>query len=354
MFKVRPFETKTLSWWHSQQEDIDLSPVYQRKGGIWTPADKAFLVDSILNGYDIPKIYIADFTYVNTPLNENRKPYAVIDGRQRLEAIFDFFNNKISLRDDFVFFDDPALSLKGLTYKDIKLNYPRIASIYENFNLSVMSVITDEEPKINDLFVRLNKSRPLTGAEIRNAMSGRYPVVIREISEHPFFTDCIRFTKLRGQDLNTAAKLLLIEFRGKLVDTKKTHLDRFVDEGKKSESIDIDRAAARVGQVLNSMHDIFSPNDPLLASQGPVPLYYWFVRCLDQNDRRFAREFLVEFESKRRRNKEDAKKNAEDANSLLLQYDVLNNSANDAGSLLMRFQILSSNFRSFVEEQGVA
>ncbi|RJF83823.1 DUF262 domain-containing protein [Azospirillum cavernae] len=351
MFKVRPFETKTLSWWHSQQDDIALSPVYQRKGGIWTAQDKSFLIDSIINGYDIPKIYIADFTYVNTSLNENKKAYAVIDGRQRLEAIFDFFNNKITLRDDFVFFDEPSLPLKGLSYRDIKLNYPKIASIYENFNLSVMSVITDEEGKINDLFVRLNKNKPLTGAEIRNAMSGRHPIVIREISRHNFFKKCVRFTTKRGQDLNTAAKILLIEFSGKLVDTKKTHLDRFVEEGEKSQSSDIDRVANRTSSILDAMSEIFSNNDSLLSSQGPIALYYWFVRSIEPSSRRYAREFLNDFELKRKSNRNVAKKNADQADSLLLQYDVLNNSANDAGSLMMRFQILSSLFRDFISKR---
>ena len=55
MFQVRTHETRTLSWWHTNKDDIDFNPPYQRKGGLWTPGDKAYLVDSILNGYDIPK-----------------------------------------------------------------------------------------------------------------------------------------------------------------------------------------------------------------------------------------------------------------------------------------------------------
>src|SRR5687768_59510 len=97
VFTVRIFDPRTLSWWNAERDQIDMTPGFQRRGGLWSSTDKAFLIDSILNGFDIPKIYIADFTYVDTHLNVNRKPYAIIDGKQRLEAIFDFFDNRIVL-----------------------------------------------------------------------------------------------------------------------------------------------------------------------------------------------------------------------------------------------------------------
>src|SRR5207249_3787695 len=90
--KVTPFEAKTLSWWRARRTKIDMEPAYQRRGRLWSIADKAYLVDSILNGFDIPKLYIADFTYTDTVLNKKKLPYAIIDGKQRFEAIFDFFD----------------------------------------------------------------------------------------------------------------------------------------------------------------------------------------------------------------------------------------------------------------------
>src|SRR5438046_729720 len=81
---------------------------------------------------------------------------------------------------------------------------------FDNCNLSVMSVITDDEAKINALFVRLNRSKPLTGAEIRNAMTGKVPGLARKLAGHPFFQKNIRFKIGRGQDRNLAAKLLLL------------------------------------------------------------------------------------------------------------------------------------------------
>ena len=130
----------------------------------------------------------ADFTYGDSKLNRKRLPYAVIDGKQRFEAIFDFYDGIITLNPDFVYRKDSSLKLGGLGYADLLSNYGEIAEIFDQFHLSVMSVITDDEALINELFVRLNRSKPLTGAEIRNAMSGPAPEVTRQMVQHAFFT----------------------------------------------------------------------------------------------------------------------------------------------------------------------
>ena len=124
MFTIRSFESRTLSWWYDQRDNIDFKPSYQRKGRLWATKDKSYLIDSILNGFDMPKIYIADFTFFSSALNENRKPYSVVDGKQRFEAMFDFFNDELTLDKNFVYLDEPNLKLGGLSYKDLKAKYP--------------------------------------------------------------------------------------------------------------------------------------------------------------------------------------------------------------------------------------
>ncbi|UOQ69035.1 DUF262 domain-containing protein (plasmid) [Hymenobacter volaticus] len=301
MFVVRSFDGKNISWWHMEKDQIDFEPLYQRKGQLWSDRDKAFLIDSVINKFDIPKIYVADFTFGNSnglDLNPSRKSYAIIDGKQRLEALFDFIDNKIALNNDFVYMDDPTVELGGLTYKDLKVKFPRIANNFDNFPLNVMSVITDQEGMINELFVRLNKSKPLTGSELRNAMEGLVPKLIQDISNHYFFKKNIKFNIARAQDLNTAAKLLLIEFRGKFVNIKKIDLDRFVSEAKEAESSNFDSAEKRVNSILALMHEAFEEKDLLLKTSGVIPVYYWLFKN-HQNDYKILREFIFLFESAR-------------------------------------------------------
>ncbi len=349
MFEVINFEARTLSWWHDQRENIDMAPPYQRQGYLWSERDRQFLIDSILNGYDIPKVYLADFTFGTTALNFRNQQYAVIDGKQRLLSIFSFFEGKLLLAKDFDWAADHSLSLGGLGYKDLLQNYPKVASKFSNFNLSAMRVITDDEAKINELFVRLNRGKPLTGAEFRNAMQGIVPALIRDVARHPFFIERIRFATKRMQAENAAAKLLIVEFRGALVETKKTNLDRFVNEAVKAEAqtVDFERARDRVKEILRRMEDVFNPRDPLLSSQGPLTVYYWLVRETPSSQQHRMREFLVHFDNQRRMNRTAAKTDSGPVDVELVAFDNFDRSTNDEASLVGRFEILRKRFEDF-------
>ena len=349
MFKVTQFEPKTLRWWFSQRLKIDLNPPYQRHGRLWSTTDKAFLVDSIVNEYDVPKIYIADFTFGHTQLNTQGLPYAIIDGKQRLEALFDFFEGKLVLDADFVFQQNPSMKLGGLGYSDLKSNYPDIADIVDNYPLSVMRVITDNEDNINELFVRLNRSKPLTGAEIRNAMTGPVPGIIRSLITHDVFQSCIRFPLTRGQDKNAAAKLLLFEYESKMTETKRRNLDQFT-LGAKQEKDRLELASRRVMDVLDRMSEIFLPRDMLLGSAGILPVYYWFVRLCQVKDDSMIREFLVEFERKRKLSRASTSdpSTRKQPDKEFVEFDGFNRNTNDIASHLGRMVILQKQFAKYL------
>lgn len=350
MFKVTQFEPKTLRWWFSQLKKIDMNPPYQRHGCLWSTSDKAFLVDSIINEYDVPKIYIADFTFGDTRLNKRGLPYAIIDGKQRLEALFDFFEGKLVLDKDFVLQQDPSMKLGGLGYTDLKSNYPDISDIFENYPLSVMRVITDNTDNINELFVRLNRSKPLTGAEIRNAMTGPAPEIIRYLVTHEVFKSCIRFPVTRAQDLNAAAKLLLFEYVGKMAETKRRILDQFAQDARRSPRDRLELASRRVIDNLERMAEIFLPRDILLGSAGILPVYYWFVRDRKVKEDAMIREFLVEFERKRRENRALTSDPSSTArpNRELVEFDGFNRNTNDIASHLGRVAILERQFAQYL------
>ena len=196
------------------------------------------MIDTIINEFDIPKFYVADFTSVSTALDKSGKLYAVVDGKQRFGAIFKFFSGTIVLANDFVYLRNPALKLARLSYQDLNWQYPEIAKIVDDYVITVMSVITDadDDHKIKEIFIRLNRGAGLSGAETRNAMSGPVPIVVRALANHPFFLNNIRFDVGRGQRLNAAAKLLLIEYKERLENTKKANLDNFVLEAEAATS----------------------------------------------------------------------------------------------------------------------
>ena len=350
MFQILKLEPKPLIWWASQRSKIDMAPVYQREARLWSRADKAFLIDSILNGYDVPKIYMADFTVGVTKLNRKSLPYAIIDGKQRLEAIFDFADGRLVLDHEFVFQPDPKLKLAGLGYPDLSRLYPEVADVFKTWPLSVVHVVTDEQEKIDELFVRLNRSKPLTGAEIRNAMAGPVTELARSLVGHELFKSSISFPKKRAQDKNAASKILLFEFNGGPVETKKANLNRFTKQAKKEPKEKIELSGRRVIDTLDRMSEIFLPSDPLLRSAGVFPVYYWFVRENLTGRDQYVREFLNAFERARKENREIASDPARavKADNELLIYDRLNRSTDDERSHIERYKILAMRFKEFM------
>lgn len=333
-YKIGESERRTLSWWYNRKNKIDFNPPYQRKGGLWSQYDKAYLIDSIINGFDIPKLYLADFTWTESAaLNPKRLMYAVIDGKQRLETIFEFFEDKIALNDDFVYFSVQNICASGMKYSDLQKTYPELAENFREFNLSVVTIVTEDEETINELFIRLNRSKPLTGAEIRNAMKGKIPSIIRSIAEHEFFVSYVVFSNNRGEDKNAAAKILMFEYKESMQDTKRKTIDGFTQQKDLDEN-KLELTVRKLKDILDSMCRIFLPKDPLLKTPGTIPLLYWFIKSIDENETYLLRAFLVWFENERR------KSEAKD----FVEYNIANRSTNDELSFKKRLEILNKLF----------
>lgn len=349
-FKITPIQNKTISWWYSKRSKIDMNPPYQRRGRLWSSTDKAYLIDSIINGYDIPKIYVADFTWGESIINKKNLPYAIIDGKQRFEAIFDFFDGNIVLNDDFLYLEKPSLKLGGLGYKDLLLNYQDIADDFQNYNLMVIGVYAKKEAPITELFVRLNRSKALTGAEIRNAMAGPAPELIRQIASHEFFSTNIRFDVKRGQDLNASAKLLLFEYEKDFQETTKSRLDKFVKETAIGSKERLELAGRHTIDNLDDLSSIFLPKDILLNSAGTIPVYYWLVKNLNEKDYSKVREFINDFEKERKNNRRLVREEPDSKNikPFLVEYDNFNRSTNNQQSHRERYRILLQKFQKYL------
>ena len=348
MFQVKVHTEKPLIWWHENRSKINMSPTYQRRGRLWSQEKKAKLIDSVLNDYDIPKIYLADFTYVNTQLNEAKTPYAVIDGKQRLETFFDFFEGTLPLAGDFAYAADPSVRLGGLLYSDLKLRFPKIAQKYERYIPAIISVVSDEEDRIDEMFVRLNSGLVVNSAERRNAMPGPVPRLIRRMVLHRFFVDKIAFDITRMAEFNAAAKILLIEYRGRFVDTKAGNLDRFAKDNKDTNIRGFADARRKTQEVLDEMADMFRDKDPLLRTTGPLPLYYWFVRNTGTHKENI-RDFLEFFTRQVRANFVLSHERPKAADPELINYYTMGRTTNDQGSLLGRYEILRKRFRLFLK-----
>ncbi len=87
-----------------------IDPDYQRMGDIWTLDKKQLLIDSIINDFDVPKIYFHDLRAYD---KKSKYEFSIIDGRQRLEAVWAFIDGDFPLADDFKYLADSKVKAAG-------------------------------------------------------------------------------------------------------------------------------------------------------------------------------------------------------------------------------------------------
>ena len=127
----RSHETWPLVSVFHYKNDIDPTPDYQRYA-VWTKKQQQLLMDSILRGLDIPKLYLRQTAA------DSAFKFEAVDGQQRLRAVWDFFDNQYPLSDDFT----PEHG--GKKYKDLTMDQRMVFDHYQ-FNLVVIKDATDAE-----------------------------------------------------------------------------------------------------------------------------------------------------------------------------------------------------------------
>jgi len=339
-----PIQHATIIRIYSDKEEIIVDPEYQRNGGVWTPEKKQLLIDSILNNYDIPKIYFHQFS--REERQDKQKTYAIIDGKQRIETIWAFIDGKFCLSNDFEYQDNPNLNLAGLSYDDLAKEYPKVRIKFDSFVLPIIGVQTDDLDLIEDMFSRLNEAVPLNSAEKRNAFGGDMVNQIRQISKHSFFSNNVKFPNNRYQHYESAAKLLLIEVasheNNKLIDTKKVYLDHMAKQYKSGFGELINQFERTITRSLTKMSNCFSEKDVLLKAQGAIVVYYLLFKWAEENKLDIKRSKLLEFNDTVKVNRENAEIDYANADYDLLEFDRLSqHGTNDVSNIKERLRILS-------------
>lgn len=335
---------------------MDMAPAYQREGSVWTLQQKRRLIDTIVNGLDMPKLYFEVIRDGRVDEVSGRSLiYAVLDGKQRLEAIRDFLADKISLPDDFIFFRQPSIDAAGKRLSELSADSETMP-LYEAFldyKLPVVEVIANDGDLVEEMFQRLNSATSLNAAEKRNAISGPVRDASNELADGDFFTSRVAIRDARYKYRELSSKFLLIERQlgkdGIIRDTKaKTLMDFFLESKDKvitSEEVEVLRDAVEAN--LEQMVQVFLPNDPLLRSIGTVIVYYIAFR-----DPRFARnvnrELLLEFEELRRSETVESD-NVDASAEVLRRYNAFVQSTNDGVPLKFRADVIRAFVRGKME-----
>lgn len=155
--KRRP-TTQDISWFLDLKDNnqINLNPSYQRRS-VWTRKDRIFFLDTIFNGYPCPAVFLH-----KTTNDAGKSTYHVVDGKQRLETIIMFAENRLTMPKDH-----PDAELAGHKFKTLS---PEYRQKFWDYVLAVDMLDIVEQAVVDEVFDRLNRnSRKLERQELRHA-----------------------------------------------------------------------------------------------------------------------------------------------------------------------------------------
>jgi hypothetical protein len=190
----------TLKTAYSQKSRIDPRPQFQR-GEVWNDRRKQLLIDSVLRGYDIPKVYLSKIS--GNPLHD----YEVCDGQQRLTTFWEYFEDGFPLGDN-------SCNIRGkdLSGKRFSQLSPSFKLALERFKLVIAVLVNPSSDEKRELFARLQMGVVLTPPELRNAIASAIGSFINTVVlTHDFFIQShISDSRFRKQDYFAHALTLAV------------------------------------------------------------------------------------------------------------------------------------------------
>jgi hypothetical protein len=311
---------------------IDTNPDFQRPP-VWSRAQKRLLIDTILRGYDIPKLYWRK-------IGASPDRYDVVDGQQRLRAIFEFQAGDFGLPKD----SDPidGINPSKLKYADLPDD---LRLRFDTYSLDVIVLGDTDEEEVREMFLRLQNGTTLKAQERRNAMSGKMREFVKSLATHAFFERC-GFANARFNFDLVAAQMTAIELNGGPCHIRNSNLNNMYETQQ-----DFDEnsgKAKKIRRVLEYLAAAFPEKTPELERFGVVSLYGLVSHCLEkyvmQNRHSDLRNWFLAFETKRR-SEEDKAQDQRDPE--LLAYKERTSHSTDAqDSIQWRHDFL---LRSFFE-----
>lgn len=316
---------------NKRRKQINTNPDYQRDA-VWTRNQKQLLIDSIMRDYDIPKIYLHEI------LKDN---YDVVDGQQRIKAIWSFYDNEYALPKD----SDPVngYEVANKYYKDLD---PDVSDLIDSYNLDFV-ILDKSDEEIREMFLRLQNGTSLKAQEKRNAIPGKMRDFVKTISNHQFF-DKVDFADSRFTYDLKSAQMCLLAINGNIVNIKDKDLNEmYWNNSDFDENCD---SAKNIRKILNYMNLMFPAKSPELKSYSVISLFLLIMDLLPNYDIKERHEeianWFIDFESRRM---VDKKKEPESQDPVLVLYQRwISNSSDTIDSLNYRHKVLKEDLLNHV------
>ncbi|WP_298019955.1 DUF262 domain-containing protein [uncultured Dysosmobacter sp.] len=209
--------TYNISWFKKAFDagELEMSPPFQRNP-VWTDKQKSYLIDSVLNGYPIPEIYIQEKISA-----DGRRKYIIVDGQQRIRSVLGF------IAGEFEISEGESDKWSMCSFEDLS-EADRINFYSYRFVVRTLPDITDDE--IRSIFQRINKNNvALNAQELRQSTyNGDFIKSMNRISDNEYWKDIGLFSAekvRRMMDVEYISELAIAFLNGP--QNKKDKLDYY-------------------------------------------------------------------------------------------------------------------------------
>lgn len=201
---------------------------YQRRS-VWSEKDKVRLIETILLQLVIPELF---FWKADTDPETGISTTHIVDGQQRIKAIYSFINNEFKLKPQYLLDDGSKEKYANKYFKDLDTETRKTFWNYQLMIIEIDSAATRDD--IITMFNRLNLTDyNLNDQEKRNSVSGEFAALAREISDNPLWDEKRLFTGpdvKRMKDVEFCASIILLHRKGIIDQTDQSALNQAYEE----------------------------------------------------------------------------------------------------------------------------
>ncbi len=250
--------------------ELVLSPEFQRRE-VWSTKAKSYLIDTILNGFPIPAVYLRQ----KIDLNIKKTIREVVDGQQRIKAILEYLDNKFMV-----------MKVHNKKYGGLKFNeLPKdIKERILDYDLLVDVLVGADDTDTLEVFERINSyTITLNPQEKLNAeFSGEFKQTVFKLGrEHLEFWRkngiLTNYNIMRMKEAELATDLVIAMIDG-IQDRKKikSYYKDYDDDFPQQEKI-----VDRFQRCIDLIAEIFNNN--LVETQYKKTTLFYSVFCAIYN-----------------------------------------------------------------------
>jgi len=265
--------TQDISWFIDlrRNEQLEMNPPYQRRS-VWNVKDRRFFLDTVFRGYPCPPVFLHKVAGT-----VEKTLYAVVDGKQRLQTLFQFVDDQVALASDF-----GDARFNAMTWS--KLKKPE-REIFWDYVVPVefLSFDPNDPHEVNQAFDRLNRNmRKLEAQELRHARwDGWFLTTVETECEDPAWQTLGVSTKARSKRMKDAqfiSELLLTVIEQRQAGFDQQALDsayaKYDDAEDEELELDTEQVMGAVKTVKQYLLEMQAANGCIRAYAGTFAVFY--------------------------------------------------------------------------------